>query len=91
MNGWKIIKDNESGVTKLQQLNTECPPEVLPWKSSKGYKVTDDGWILSPTQKHLLWLPHRWRSDEISRTWSGRFLGLLHAELPEIVILEFFE
>ena len=89
MNGWKVIKDNESGATELK--GTGCLPVVPPWNSPKGYKVTDDGWILSPTQKPLLWLPHRWRSDEMSRTWSGRFLGLLHAELPEIVIFEFFD
>lgn len=89
MDGWKIIKDNESGITKLgRNLHS---PVVPPWDSSKGYKVTDDGWILSPTQKPLLWLPHHWRSHGMSRTWSSQFLGLLHGELLEIVIFEFFE
>ena len=26
-----------------------------------------------------------------NRAWSGRFLGLLHCELSEVVILEFLE
>ena len=91
MKGWKIIKDNESGITELQPLEkAACPPGVLPWRSSHGYQVTDGGWILSPTKKQLLWLPHSWRSHEKLRTWSGQFLGLQHIELPEIVILEFF-
>ena len=87
--GWGIIEDSESNVVQLQPLVNQC--RTLPWVSSRGYTVTDDGWILSPTQKRLLWLPHRWRSNEQSRKWSGRFLGLRHFGLPEIVILEFFE
>ena len=70
---------------------TACPPGVPPWESSRGYRVTDDGWILSPTQKRLLWLPYRWRSTEDQRRWGGRFLGLLLHELPEVVILEFLD
>ena len=90
--GWGVIVDSESGATKLQPLErTQCPPEALPWLSCRGYEVKDDGWILSPTQKRLLWLPHRWRSHERYRTWSGRFLALGYHELPEVVILEFFE
>ena len=89
---WKIIEDSESGTTKLQPLGmTECPPGVLPWQSSSGYVVTDGGWILGPTQKRLLWLPHHWRSHEAFRTWSGQFLGLGNSELPEPVILQFLE
>ena len=89
--GWQIIEDSESGVTKLQPLEPTTSQEP-PWQSSRGYRVTDDGWILSSTQRRLLWLPHRWRSGDIrDRRWNGRFLGLLHGELPEIVILEFCE
>ena len=89
---WEVIEDGESGTTKLQPLGlTACPPGVLPWQSSRGYEVTHDGWILSPTQKRLLWLPHRWRSDERYRKWGERFLGLLHSGLPEVVILEFLD
>ena len=89
---WEIIEDSESGVTKLQPLGTTTsPPGVLPWGSSRGYGVTRDGWILSPARRPLVWLPHRWRSGERNRTWCGRFLGLLHPELPEVVILEFLD
>ena len=89
---WGVIEDGESGTTKLQPLMmTACPPGVLPWRSSRGYEVTHDGWILSPTKKRLLWLPHRWRSDERYRKWGERFLGLLHSGLPEVVILEFLD
>ena len=35
-----------------------------------------------------MWLPHHWRSSWNFRRWSGRFLGLVHEELPEIDILE---
>ena len=90
--GWGIVDGGKSGVIKLQPLEgTASPPGGLPWRSSRGFEVTDDGWILSPTQKRLLWLPHRWRSVERSRRWTGRFLGLGDAKLNEVVILEFFE
>ena len=90
--GWEIVEDSELGVTKLQPLGTaQCPPVALPWRSSRGYEVTDDWWVLSPTRKRLLWLPHRWRSEKEYRKWSGRFLGLGHVELPKPVILEFLE
>ena len=59
--------------------------------SNHDYEVTDDGWVLSPSRKRLLWLPHRWRSKEEHRRWDGRFLGLLDGQLAEVVILEFFE
>ena len=56
---FKITKDSESGITKLQPLGTTvCPPEIHSWWSTRGHQVTDDGWILSPTQKRLLWLPY---------------------------------
>lgn len=67
--------------TKLQPLGaTACPPGAPPWQSSRGYKITHDGWITGPTQQRLLWLPHRWRLFERRRRWSGRFLGLSHNE-----------
>ena len=92
LKGWRIVEDNEFSTTKLQLLdNTTPPPGILPWQSSHGYKVTRDGWILGPTKRRLLWLPHRWRSGSKLRTWSGRFLGLTHRQLPDVVILEFFD
>ena len=94
VNRWKIMKDSNSGIIGMQPLalkTTVCPPGVLPWQSTLGFEVTDDGWILSHTQKRLLWLPHFWRSAKEHRTWDGHFLGLEHPELSEIVILKFFE
>ena len=89
---WRVIEDGEPGATRLQPLGlTACPPGVLPWQSSHGYEVTHDGWILSPTQKRLLWLPHRWRSLARHRRWGGRFLGLFNRGLPDVVILEFLD
>ena len=92
MRGWQVIENSESVATNLLPLSPNKSPSVaLSWQSSRGYEVTDDGWILNSTRKRLLWLPHRWRSDETLRTWNGQFLGLRHAELQEVVILEFFE
>ena len=89
---WRITEIGETGTTKLEPLGvTACPPGTLPWLSPRGYEITDDGWVLSPAQKRLLWLPHLWRSDDTNRTWAGRFLGLGHRELPKVVIIEFFQ
>ena len=90
--GWEIIKDDESGGMELKPLEeTSRPSGTFPWRSHHGYEVTGDGWVLSPTQKRLLWLPHRWREDQKEyRLWNGRFLGLSH-RLSEGVILEFPE
>ena len=90
--GWKIVDSGRSGVHRLEPIEiTAHPLQEFPWQSCLGYKVTYDGWVLSPTQKRLLWLPHHWRSKEKFKKWSGRFLGLVHMELPEVVILEFLE
>jgi len=90
--GWTIVKDSESGVTKLEPVGPTIQPSGgNPWRSSRGYQVTDDWWVVTPGGKRLLRLPHDWRSDETKRKWSGRFLGLLHGELPEAVILELDE
>ncbi|KAF9642741.1 hypothetical protein BDM02DRAFT_3132890, partial [Thelephora ganbajun] len=91
-NGLAIVEDSEFGVIKLEQLGpTNQPPSTPPWLSSRGYKITDDGWILGISGKRLLRLPPRWRSSDTNRTWSGRFLALLHGTLPEAVILELEE
>ena len=91
--GWTITGDDESGPIKLERLagTTVQLSGGLPWGSSCGYGVTDDGWVVNAAEKRLLWLPHYWRSGERNRTWHGRFLGLLQHELPEAVILEFIE
>ena len=94
--GWEIIQDGEPGPARsgrrLKPLTpAECPSDVFPWRSLRGHQVTEDGWILSPAQKRLLWLPHDWRSHERDRIWKGQFLGLLHGGLSEVVILEFLD
>ena len=92
--GWEIVEDSRSGTIELKPLErTARPPELFLFHSSRGYEVTDDGWVLSPTRERLLWLPHRWRSTWGNRTWGGRFLALLHHDLSlsNVVILEFFE
>jgi hypothetical protein len=90
--GWSYIKDSESGEVLLESLEpTQELPEGCPWKPSHGYKVTDEGWILSSKKKQLLWLPPHWRSDEKFVVWSGQFLAFLHHQLPEIVILKLLE
>jgi hypothetical protein len=87
--GWAIVKDSESGLTKLEPLeSTMCLSGGIPWQSSCGYEVTDDGWVLNSRGKRLLWLPHYWWSGELDRVWGGQFLGLLDRELPAVVILE---
>ena len=90
--GWTIIKDRKSNTTKLKPLGqSEVPSGGPPWQSPHGYQVTDHGWIHSPSGKPLLWLPHHWRSGQEDMVWGGQFLGFLHYELPEVVILELLE
>ena len=89
---WEIVEDSRSGTVELKPLGkTARPPGLFPFHSSRGYEVTEDGWVLSPARERLLWLPQRWRSTWRNRTWGGRFLALLHRELSDVVILEFFE
>jgi len=63
-------------------------PEGCPWGSSCGYQVTNDWWILGPGGKRLLMLPPPWQSYPTRRVWKGQFLGLLHREPPEAIILD---
>ena len=87
--GWRIVGGGGFGPIRLEpQHGNVYPWGVFPWEPRRGYEVTADGWVLSATRKRLLWLPHRWRSKREYRVWSGRFLGLLHRELSEAVILE---
>ena len=89
-----ITEDTEHDTIKIGSSGeTEYPPVgvTLPWQSSRGYQITDDGWVLSPTQKRLLWMLPHWRTFEACRIWSGRFLGLSQGGPSEVVILEFPE
>ena len=87
----EIIEDGKSGTVELKLRRIEGPSREFFRESSRGYTVTDDGWVLSPSQKRLLWLPRRWRMNGWYRAWGGRFLGLLDGELSEMVVLEFLE
>ena len=92
LKGWEIVENNGSGPIRLEPRDRDVYPSgALPFVSPRGYEVTGDGWVLSVTQKRLLWLPHHWRSQAWQVAWSGQFLGLLHGELSEVVILEFPE
>ena len=87
--GWSIVEDSEVVVTRLERIGvTADPPGGFPWVSSRGYEVTDDGWVLGPSAKRLLWLPPYLRLDRTYRVWSGRFLAFLDPELSEPVLLE---
>ena len=90
--------DNEAKVFTISQGALDSTKTVAdigdgswgcPWGSSRGYKVTYDGWILGAGGKRLLMLPPLWQSlDSVDRVWNGKFLALLHGALPEPVILE---
>ena len=71
-----------------EKVDIEHPPEGYPWASSRGYRVTNDWWILDPDGKRLLMLPPHWQSYAVHRVWKGKFLALLHGGLSEPVILE---
>ena len=89
---WEIFEDSGSGAIGLGPLGEAVfQPELFPFDSTCGYEVTDDKWVLSPTQERLLWLPQHWRSYWKYRIWNRQFLGLIHRELSDVVILEFFE
>ena len=91
--GWAFVRDSESSFHKLEKLEpTQHPQGGYPWESSHNCKVTGDGWILGSSEKRLLWLPPHWQScDKRFRVWDGRYLGVLHPELPEVVVLEVLE
>ena len=85
---WALIKDGESSTIDLEYI--EDAEELLrgfPWHSTYGYQVTDDGWILSPGGRHLLWLPHQWWS-KVERRWGRKFLVLLCSKFLEVVTIE---
>ena len=87
--GWEVARDDGSARASLNPLPTGSVPDGYPWRSPRGYTVTDDGWVLDPVGKRLLWLPPRWRSYERkTRVWNGPFLALLHNTLPEPVVLK---
>lgn len=89
--GWMITEESKSYLTKLEPLEPSvCPWGVFPWESS-CYEVTENGWVLSPAKKRLLWLPHSWMLYSRQKVWKGRFFGFCYGKPPELVILEFLE
>ena len=72
-------------IVDIEQGQWGCP-----YRSTRGYRLTSDGWILSPSGKRLLILPPLWRSPSYvkQQMWNGQFLALLHGTLPEPVIIE---
>ena len=53
--GWAITEKSKTCLTKLEHLEPDmCPFGTFPRQSSCGYRIADDGWVLSPTQKRLL-------------------------------------
>jgi WD40 repeat protein len=85
---WRVGGERDMLEDSGRTVGTEDPPDGYPWRSSCGYRVTDDWWILGPDGKRLLMLPPHWQSYAVSRVWKGQFLALLHRGLPEPVILE---
>ena len=86
---WEIVKDEISGTIKLDYPKSTETLDSFPWHASCNYEVTDDGWVVSSRGQHLLWLPHKWQSDEKNKEkWSGKILALLYTGLPEAIILE---
>lgn len=81
---WRVGRQNELDLS----VDLACPPAGYPWRSSSGYQVTNDWWILAQDGKRLLMLPPPWQSDPVRRMWKGQFLALLHRGLSEPVILE---
>jgi WD40 repeat protein len=86
---WEIVKGDRPNANKLKPLEKKKQPlSDLPWHSPCGYQVTDDGWVLNPSGKLLLWLPHHLRQDRITeRKWSKRFLAIWNELMPGPCIL----
>ena len=85
---WRV-RGRREGLEPLKPiLDIAHPPEGYPWGSSRGYRVTDDWWVLGPDGKRLLMLPPTWQSHPVQRMWKGKFLALLHRGLVEPIILE---
>ena len=85
---WRVGGEQKMLELLEPKVDMEDPPEGNPWGSSRGYRVTNDWWVLSPGGKRLLMLPPLWQSDAVQRIWNEQFLALLHRGLPEPVILE---
>jgi WD40 repeat protein len=88
--GW-VTSGEEVEVTLDYQtpiIDIEYRQQGSSRRSSHGYQVTDDGWIISSNRKRLLMLPPHWQSNGMHQMWNGRILVLLHGALPEPIVLE---
>ena len=84
----QIITTQDTVLKKMPLGDIEYGQWGCPYGSSRGYKFTNNGWIISPSGQRLLMLPPHWQADLEGRVWSGQFLALLHGTLSEVVILE---
>lgn len=88
---WIVVERDGSKTFKLKQIGKmKEPSSGVPWHSSQGYRVTDNGWILSPEGKQLLWIPYHWLPDpdkKIQKLWCESFLAIWNRNLQEPVIL----
>jgi len=94
--GWALTGGSESNSLEMESLDpAQCQKSGYPWTPPSGYRIAHDGWVFGRSGRRLLWLPPHWRLRKRIRmslcVWSGRFLALLHCELPEPVILEVLE
>jgi len=86
--GRKGFSISDGRVERWDEVDVEAVGGY-PWKSSRGYQITNDWWILDPEGKRLLMLPAAWQFPwEDGRVWKEQFLALPYGELPEAVILE---
>ena len=88
---WEIVEEDGSDAIKLKKLGIEeKPPNDYYWNAPDGYKVTDNGWIISPSGEWLLWLPHRMQpGSRIQMKWSGKFIAVWNGNSTEPCILDF--
>ena len=84
-----MAKFEDLTLSSREPVDTEHLPLECPWRSSRGYEATNDGWILDSDGKRLLMLPPALQSRMPGRVWNGQFFALLNSTLPEPVILDF--
>ena len=84
---WNVTRNGMRASIPVRGVHSRL--RGFPWVSSCGYQVTNDGWILGSNGRRMLMLPPPLRLSETKQLWKGQYLALLHASLPEPVILEF--
>ena len=85
---WEILKKDGSDAIELGI--DKKPLNDYYWNAPDGHKLTDDGWIISPSREWLLWLPHSLQQgSKVQMKWSGKFLAVWNGSSPEPCILEF--